>query len=191
MAVRGQLGIEELHRYSLDEYHRLIEAGGFDEDERVELLDGLLVSMSPKTPRHERAVRWLARWLMHAVDDDRYEVGVGSPLTLAASEPEPDLTVLERGAPSPYHPASAALVVEIAVSSLARDLGVKAAVYAAAGVPEYWVLDLAGRQMIVHRQPTDDRYAERFELAVGQRLTAAAVALPALELDELLRAADA
>lgn len=103
--------MEELHRHSLDEYHRLIEASGFDEDERVELLDGLLVSKSPKTPRHERAVRWLARWLLRAVDDDRYEVGVGCPLTLATSEPEPDLTVLERTAPSPYHPTSAALVV--------------------------------------------------------------------------------
>jgi len=191
VGIRAQLDMEELHLYSLDEYHRLVEAGGFDEDERVELLDGLLVSMSPKTPRHERAVRWLASWLMHAVDDDRYEVGVGSPLTLASSEPEPDLTVLERTAPNPYHPASAALAVEVAVSSLARDLGVKAAVYAAAGVPEYWVLDLAGRRMLVHRQATKSGYAERFEVAAGLRLTAEAVALPALELDELLHAADA
>lgn len=189
--MRAQPDIEELHRYSLDEYHRLIEAGGFDEDERVELLNGLLVSMSPKTPRHERALRWLARWLVRAVDDDRYEVGVGSPLTLATSEPEPDLMVLERGAPSPYHPASAALVIEIAVSSLARDLGVKAALYAAGGVPEYWVLDLVRRQMLVHRQRTEDGYAERFELSAGQRLTAAAVALPMLELDDPLRAAGA
>lgn len=85
MPVRAQLGIEELHRDSLDEYHRSIEAGGFDEDERVELLDGLLVEMRPKSPRHERAVRWLARWLMLSVADDVYEVGVASPLTLAVS----------------------------------------------------------------------------------------------------------
>ncbi len=191
VGARTQPSIEELHRYSLGEYHRLIEVGGFDEDERVELLDGLLVSRSPKTPRHERAVRWLAHWLLRAVDDDRYEIGVGSPLTLETSEPEPDLTVLERTAPSPYHPSSAALVVEVAVSSIARDLGVKAAVYAAAGVPEYWVLDLAGGRMLVHRQATENGFAERFELAAGQRLTAAAVPLHTLELDELLRAADA
>ncbi len=116
---------------------------------------------------------------------------IGSPLTLETSEPEPDLTVLESTAPSPYHPASAALVVEVAASSLARDLGVKAAVYAAAGVPEYWVLDLAGRRILVHRQATKSGYTERFELAAGQRLTAAAVALPTLELDELLHAAGA
>lgn len=189
MPVRAQLGIEELHRHSLDEYHRLIEAGGFDEDERVELLDGLLVEMSPKSPRHERAVRWLARWLMLSVADDVYEVGVASPLTLGASEPEPDLAVLERGAPTPYHPAGAALVIEVSASSLARDLGVKAAVYAAGGIPEYWVLDLEGARMVAHRHPTTGGYAERVEVRKGQRLTAAAVALPALELDELLQAA--
>lgn len=75
------------------------------------------------------------------------------------------------------------------MSSLARDLGVKAAVYAAAGVPEYWVVDLAGRRMLVHRHATTSGYTEHFELAAGQRLTAEAVVLPTLELNELLRAA--
>jgi Uma2 family endonuclease len=57
VAAAANVALEELHRYSLDAYHRLIEAGAFDEDERVELLEGLLVRMSPKTPRHERAIR--------------------------------------------------------------------------------------------------------------------------------------
>jgi Uma2 family endonuclease len=181
--------IEELHRYSPDAYHRLIEAGGFDEDERVELLDGLLVGMSPKTPRHERAVRWLGRWLSRSIDEERFEVGIASPLTLGTSEPEPDVALLIRGAPTPYHPASAALVIEVAVSSLARDLGVKAELYASAGVPEYWVLDLDGRRMIVHRRPAPDGYGERFEVGPGQALAAERGALPAIELDELLQAA--
>jgi Uma2 family endonuclease len=191
VAVREQPSLEELHRYSLEEYHRLIDAGGFDEDQRVELLDGLLVSMSPKTPAHERTVRWLARWLMHAIDEERHEVGVGSPLTLATSEPEPDLTVLEQAAAGPYHPSRAALVVEVAVSSLARDLGVKASLYGAAGIAEYWVVDLAGRRIVVHRGPTEDGYAERSEVTPGGRLTAAALGLPPLDLEELLRAAGA
>jgi Uma2 family endonuclease len=191
VAVRAGLDLGELHRYSLEEYHRLIESGGFDEDQRVELLDGLLVSMSPKTPRHERAVRWLARWLIGAVDEHRYEVGVASPLTLATSEPEPDLVVFERDAPTPYHPASAALVIEVAVSSLSRDLGVKPALYAAGAIAEYWVLDLEAARMVVHRHPTNEGYAERFELGDGQRLTAAALDLPPLEIDALLRVAHA
>jgi Uma2 family endonuclease len=190
VAEHAQLRLEELHRYSLDEYHRIIDAGGFDEDQGVELLDGLLVRMSPKSPRHERAVAWLARWLILATDDDRYSVGVGRPLTLATSEPEPDLTVVEHAAPQPYHAGTASLVIEVAHSSLARDLALKAALYAEADVTEYWVLDLNGRRLVVHRRPSGDGYAERFDVTAGGRIAAAAVPLPVLELDELLRASD-
>jgi Uma2 family endonuclease len=190
VAVRARVDLRELHRYSLDEYHRLIDAGGFDEDERVELLDGLLVSMSPKTPAHERAVRWLAQWLWSAVDTERYEIGVASPLTLGDSEPEPDVAVLERDAPGQYHPATAALVVEVAVSSLARDLVAKADLYASADIQEYWVLDLRGRRVVVHREPAVDGYARRFELTERDQLSARALALPALDLGNVFQAAE-
>ncbi len=189
MATVADVPIEELHRYSLDLYHRLIEAGAFDEDDRVELLHGLLVRMSPKSPRHERAGRWLARWLFDHVDRTTHEVGASCPLTLADSEPEPDFVVLARGTPSPYHPATAALAIEIAVSSLRRDLTIKAPIYAAAGVVEYWVVDLDGRRVVVHRDPAPDGYATRLDVSGGDRITARAVALPELEVDELLRAA--
>lgn len=182
-------GAEHLHRFTLDEYHRLIDAGAFDEDLRAELIDGLLVDMSPKTPEHERAIRWLNRWLILGVDDQRYAVGVGSPLTLEPSEPEPDLTVLEQGAPAPYHPSTAPLVIEVAVSSLSYDLGPKAAVYSAAGIPDYWVADLEGRRVVVHRKPSPDGYRERFDAAPGDELRAVAVDLPPLPIAELLRAA--
>jgi Uma2 family endonuclease len=185
-----QPALQELHRYTLDEYHQLIESGGLDEDTHVELLDGWLVEMSPKTPRHELAVEWLNYWLIDALDRARFRVRVGGPLTLASSEPEPDLTVVERDAPRPYHPGTASLVVEVARSSLARDLAFKAAIYARADVPEYWVLDLDGRRLVVHRGPTGDSYAERFDVTARERLTAAAVPLPPLDLDELLHAAE-
>jgi Uma2 family endonuclease len=188
VAAAANVAIEELHRYSLDSYHRLIEAGGFGEGEHVELLEGLLVRMSPKTPRHVRAILLLARWLFDGVDDATHEVGVGRPLTLSDSEPEPDLTVVERGTPTPYHPATAALVIEVAVSSLRRDLGIKTALYGSADVLEYWVLDLDGRRMLVHRAPHASGYAERHELAPGDRLQAVSVALAELDLGELLRA---
>jgi Uma2 family endonuclease len=190
VAVTANLPLDEVHRYSLDEYHRLIELGAFDESERVELLEGLLVRMSPRTPRHERVVRWLARWLYDHVDDATHEIGVGCALTLADSEPEPDFVVLARGTPSPYHPATAALAIEVAVSSLRRDLHVKAPIYAAAGIVEYWVADLDGARVVVHRDPRPDGYAQRVELSTGDRLTAGSVRLPALDIAELLRAAD-
>lgn len=156
-AARSDL--EPLHRLSLDEYHQLIESGGFDEDARIELLDGLLVEMSPKTPEHERAISALAEWLLPSLDRGRYRVGIASPLTLAdGSEPEPDVTVVERDAPAPYHPATAALVIEVAVSSQRRDLVVKAPKYAAAGVPVYLVCDLDARRVIEHTDPTAGGY---------------------------------
>lgn len=190
MAV--ELDLAQLHRLSADEYHRILEAGGFDEDARVELLDGLLAAMSPKTRAHENAVAWLARWLMRAVDLDAVEVRVASPLTLGNSEPEPDLAVIPLNAPRPYHPATASLIVEVAVSSLRRDLGTKTELYARAGIPEYWVLDLDGRRLVVQRdvRPASGEYAGVQELAGSDRVTATAVVLPELAIADVLAAAD-
>jgi Uma2 family endonuclease len=191
VAVAADIHIDEVHRYSLDAYHRFIDLGAFDEDDRVELIEGVLVRMSPKSPRHERVIRWLTRWLVTSVDDATHEVGVGCPLTLveSGSEPEPDFVVLERGTPSPYHPATAALAIEVAVSSLRRDLRVKARIYAAAGVREYWVVDVDGGRLVVHRNPGPDGYADLIELGPDDRVAAGSVALPELAVRELLRAA--
>ncbi len=191
MSTAAALDIGQVHRLSTDEYHRLVEAGGFDEDARMELIDGLLADMSPKTREHENAIAWLARWLIVGVDPEHYEVRVASPLTLEGSEPEPDLAIIARDAPRPYHPATAALVIEVSVSSLQRDLARKPSLYAAAGVDEYWVIDLDGRRAVVHRDPRGERYAEVAEVGVGGELAPAGLTIPAVGLDELLRAATA
>jgi Uma2 family endonuclease len=188
-AMSAGVEIEQLHRLSIDEYHRLIEAGVFDEDARLELIDGLLVRMSPKSREHENAIEWLNRWLVMAVDPDRYAVRVCSALTLERSEPEPDLIVIDRSTPRPYHPGSAGLVIEVSVSSLQRDLRTKPALYARARVDEYWVLDLDRRRLVVHRLPGDEGYREVVEHPADGRVLAAGVALPELAVDELLRAA--
>jgi Uma2 family endonuclease len=149
--------LEPLHRYTSDQYHRIIEAGGFGEGIRVELIDGLLVKMSPKSREHERAVERLTTWL--AVDRSRHRLRVAAPLSLAdGSEPEPDVAVVATGVADPYHPASAELVIEVAASSQRRDLMVKAPMYAAAGVPVYLVVDLDGRRVIEHTDPRDGVY---------------------------------
>lgn len=191
VSTRVALDIDQVHRLSTDEYHRLIEAGGFDEDARVELIDGLLANMSPKTREHENALAWLADWLTDSVDRRRYQVRIGSPLTLAGSEPEPDLIVVPHDAPRPYHPATATLVIEVSVSSLRRDLVRKPSLYAAAGVDEYWVLDLDGRRVVIHRDPQHDGYADVAEVHAGSELAPAGLDVDAVALDELLRAAAA
>jgi len=181
---------DELRRLSTDEYHRLIEAGAFEDFPRIELIDGLLLRTSPRTREHENAVAWLAQWLMFGVDQERFELRIAGSLTLEASEPEPDLAVIPRAAPRPYHPATAALVVEVAVSSLKRDLQRKPALYARAAVGEYWVVDVEGRRIIVHRAPRGGSYTAVLDVRAGARIAPAPAGLPELDVDELLRAAN-
>jgi len=179
----------QLHRFSLDEYHQLIEAGGFDEDARVELIEGVLLDMSPKTREHEQAIWWLARWLIEALDRKNFDVGIGSPITTDNSEPEPDLAVFPKNAPRPYHPGTAALVIEVAVSSHRRDLRQKPIVYARAGVAEYWVIDIDKGRVVVHRTPTGDGYESIVTVPGDGRIKAQALELPELDVGELLAAA--
>jgi Uma2 family endonuclease len=189
--VPGAIETSDLHRFSLDEYHQLIESGGLDEDTRVELIDGLIVEMSPKTAEHEKAVLWLTERLARNLDWDRYQLGASASMTLEKSEPEPDFIVVARDTPRPYHPSTAALVIEVSVSSLRRDLVRKHELYARAGVPEYWVVDIHGGRVVVHRGPREGAYEQVSEVRAGGAL--ASQVLPGVELavDELFAAAGA
>jgi Uma2 family endonuclease len=178
--------IEDVHRLTADEYHLMVESGGFNEDTRVELIDGLLVDMSPKTREHENVIAWLGEWLFDRVDRARFQVRVTAALSLGDSEPEPDLIVIDRGVHRPYHPATAALVIEVAVSSLRRDLSVKPRLYARAGVPVYWVIDLDGGRAVVHSEPAGDAY-ERVEVVT--ELTAPHLELEPIAVADVLAAA--
>lgn len=125
------------------------------------------------------------------VDRGRHQLRVGSPLTLEDSEPEPDLAVIPHDAPRPYHPATAALVIEVSASSLQRDLARKPSLYAAAGIDEYWVIDLDGRRVVTHRDTRSYGYAEVVEVHAGGELAPAGLEIGAVGLDDLLRAAAA
>lgn len=182
------MAVEALHRISLDEYRRLIESGVFDEDARIELIDGLLVDLSPKTRAHENAIAWLNRYLVLNVDPEHYEVRVAAPLTIGTSEPEPDLAVIPGSAPRPHHPASAALVIEVMVSSLTRDLTDKPPLYAQAGIPVYWAFDLEGRRAITHSEPQASRYTKVDVIAADGELLAPELGLH-VSLPELFAAA--
>ena len=124
----------------------MASAGIFDEDERVELLEGVIVAMTPQSAPHARRIQWLTRFLVRTLGDE-YAVRPQLPLTLGErNEPEPDLAVVRTDATSEdRHPQTAVLVIEVAGDSLRRDRRVKAAVYARAGIPEYWVVNLEAR----------------------------------------------
>ncbi len=143
----------------------MVDAGILGEDDRVELLEGQIVEVSPQGERHARVIQTLNRLLVRGPGDD-YVVRPQLPLTLADSEPEPDLAVVRRedAASTDEHPAQAVLVVEVSGGSLAYDRTVKARVYARTAIPEFWIVDLDTRQVEVCRDPDphEGGYRSRF-----------------------------
>lgn len=140
----------------------MAETGILRPNDRVELIDGEILTMAPQKSPHATAVR-LAEDALRAAFGKGFEVRPQLPLALGEmSEPEPDLAVVP-GAPRDYregHPSTALLVVEVAESSLSFDYGVKKALYARAGIPEYWIVDLVARAVEVYRSPHGADYRD-------------------------------
>jgi Uma2 family endonuclease len=151
------------------EYDRLVALGAF-EDERIELLHGVLVDMSPNDPLHVSPIDRLNMILTPALLG-RAIVRIQSPIVAHdESEPEPDVVVVPLGDYRKEHPASALLVIEVALSSLNKDRKVKAPLYAASGFPEYWIVNVAETAIEVHRTPSDGRYAGVTRHSIGEVL---------------------
>ncbi len=178
--------LSDLHRITSEEYHRLIELGAFEEWPRVELIEGLLCDMSARGRWHELVVEHLIWRLAKSLDDERYRLRAVAALSLGRSEPEPDLAVVRRETAEPYHPGSAALVIEVAASSHRRDLLIKPRIYARAGVEEYWVVDVKNGLVIVHRDPSPNGYGSRVELDRGGVLDGSVVDIGELPVAEIL-----
>lgn len=142
-------------RLSRTEYERMIAAGVFPPGERIELLNGELVVREPQGSAHATAIR-LAEDALRAAFAHGWDVRGQLPVALDdTSEPEPDVVVVA-GSPRDYlaaHPSRPVLVVEVADASLAVDRTVKAALYARAGVGDYWIVNLVDRVLEVHREP--------------------------------------
>ena len=144
-----------LYRWTRGTYYALLDAGILIEGSRVELIEGAILQMAAMKGPHATAVTNMGDVLRPLCRPGRH-VREQCPIAVSeVSEPEPDVAVV-RGRNGDYlknHPRTADLVVEVADTSLAFDLGVKAGLYASAGVPDYWVLALAARQLHVLRDP--------------------------------------
>lgn len=141
--------------WSSDEYYRLYELGFF-EGQRVQLINGEIIEIAAPTPPRATALMMTAR-VLQKIFGKGYIVRQRMPLSLSNnSEPEPDIAVVV-GQHADYqngHPRTAALVVEISDTTLRPDQNTKVALYAAAGIAEYWIVNLNARQLEVRRQPT-------------------------------------
>ncbi len=182
-------------RYTRDEYYLMAETGVLGPEERVELIGGEIVPMAPQGPDHA-AVGDHLRDVVAEAFGAGYLVRVQRPLALGqASDPEPDIAVVP-GSWRDYvraHPTTALLVVEVSRTSLALDRGVKASLYAAAGIAEYWIVNLQQRLVEVHREPISDAiaafgacYARIERLASGAVISPLAAPQAAVRVDDLL-----
>jgi Uma2 family endonuclease len=148
---------DPIWRFSVREYHEMIRAGILTEGDPVELLDGWLVTKMTKNPPHRVATHLVCKALEEVIPQG-WHVDSQGAITLATSEPEPD-AALVRGDPRAYvdrHPRAndVALVVEVADTSLRRDRTVKKRLYAQAGIPAYWIVNLVDRRVDVYSDPS-------------------------------------
>ncbi|MEO0558130.1 MAG: Uma2 family endonuclease [Bacteroidota bacterium] len=151
-----------LRRFTVEEYHAMAEAGVLSRDVRTELIDGLILEMSPFSPPHVAVVNRLNRMLIQALGEAAV-VSVQNSVRLDdGTEPEPDLAVLRSDTPETRIPEArdALLVVEVSESTEAYDRGIKMARYAAAGIPEAWIILPTQRRAEIYRQPGPAEYAE-------------------------------
>jgi len=159
------------HRFSVDEYDEMIARGILDENDRVELIRGEIVDKMTIGDRHAACVKRLNA-LLQALSLGRWIVGVQDPVAFEDSKPEPDLTLLQpRGdfyADSTPRASDILLVIEVADTSLNFDREVKLPLYAAAGVVEYWIVNLIDSCVEVHRGPrSDGTYADSRTVVKG------------------------
>jgi len=175
------MGIEIIrHQFTVDEYHRMGEAGILREDDRVELIDGEVVQMTPIGSRHAGCVKRIIHLLTTRLGD-RAVVAVQDPVLLGRhSEPQPDVMVL-RPRPDFYsdsHPSAIDvwLLIEVSDTTAPFDRTVKVPLYARAGIAEVWLVDLGADRVEVYRRPVPDgRYADVRRAARGDRLIGEAV----------------
>ena len=179
------------YKFTVDEYMRMAEVGILAREDRVELVDGVILEMAPIGRPHELRVNRLVRLFVGVVPEN-VEVSIQGTIRLNdMTGPEPDIALLtpeasldEENIP---RPDGVLLVVEVAGSSLRTDRGEKARRYARNGIPELWIFILASDEIEVHRQPTPEGYADVRRYRRGDTLTIEALPDVRLAVDDLLQ----
>lgn len=174
-------------RFTVDEYTRMVEAGILTKDDRVELLDGEIVQMPPSGREHSASIAVLTRLFVSGLGP-RAVVWPQLPVELPPrSMPEPDVALLRpRSYRSAYPtPGDVLLVVEVAETSLARDRKVKLPLYARAGIPEVWIVDVEGEEVEVYSSPRPDGYASVERFGRARFLSPAAFRDLVIPIDEI------
>lgn len=176
--------------FTVEDYFTLVERGLLAPDDPVELLEGVVVEKSPQSAGHASGISLVAEVLRLAFVATATEVivRVQLPLLLGISAPAPDIAVVAGRARDFFqaHPSSALMIVEVADSSLAQDRLSKQAISAAAGVPEFWILNLRGGVLEVYRSPESRVYRDHLTLKAADEVTPLAAPGATIAVAELL-----
>jgi Uma2 family endonuclease len=177
-------------RFTVSEYHRMAEAGILGEDDRVELVGGELVEMTPIGSRHLACVVALNHLLVEA-SERRWFVSVQNPVRLSErDEPQPDLSLLrgmpDPAAPAPPGPEDVLVTIEVSDTTLSYDRNVKLPMYARARIPEAWIVDLTGRKVEVRLDPASDGYRASKTFGPGEVIVSSTAGGISLPVDEVL-----
>ena len=179
-------------RFTVDEYYKMADIGILTEDDPIELIDGEILVMAPHSPRHFSSdLRLTNRVLLCLLLSDRTVVSIHNPLRIDVyNEPMPDIALLHprkdfyaAGHPTP---TTTFLVIEVADSTLSYERHIKVPLYARAGIPEVWVVDLVARRVEVYRSPSPEGYRDIRIANPGDRLTPVAFPDVSLAVEEML-----
>jgi Uma2 family endonuclease len=166
----------ERHLFTVDRYHQMIDAGIFTENDRIELIQGDLITMSPIGIRHAACVNKLTHKLSRYLSEQSI-ISVQNPVQINdISEPEPDVTLLtirdDYYASNLPTAEDVYLVIEVSDSTLAFDRTIKLPMYAEAGIPEVWLVNLIDNVIEVYREPEAGKYTKRMRVARNEEVTA-------------------
>jgi Uma2 family endonuclease len=176
-----------LRRFTVDEYLEMAKAGILTEDDRVELIDGQIIEMSPIGDPHVEAVNRCLRAFLLPAAAGRLLPSAQNPVRVDRyNDPQPDVVLVPPGLRGAPRVADALLVIEVADSSLSYDRRIKLPLYARAGIREAWLLDLQGEALEVHREPGPEGYALIRRCRRGERVAPVAFPDPDLAVDDLL-----
>ena len=179
-----------VRRFTVAEYYAMAEAGILTEDDRVELIDGVIVEMAPVGSRHVGCVNLYTRWLVRLVEDRAILQVQGAIHLDDDTEPQPDLALL-RDRPDFYssshaEPSDVLLLIEVADSSVGYDRNEKLPRYAQAGIPEVWITVLPERIIEAHTEPMNGQYTHRHIYVPGDAITPGCFPDIALSVSEIL-----
>lgn len=185
IGLEGKPDIPAPLRWTVDAYHRAIDAGLFD-DRRIELIDGELYEMPPMREPHIGAALFLQRSFAALLQMDRLRIDM--PIILAHDgEPEPDLAVVRASAPLKPYDSDVQLVIEVSHSTRRFDRGPKLEAYLRDGIPELWIFDLEARELLVFR---NGQLSATLIAGQGRSINAEAVPEITIDIDAVFAAAE-